>query len=54
MSPDVLAFKACVFTVTLNLEWEEMNITSGHCNSNFAHSFDFLCLTNFAKSINLV
>ena len=30
-----------------------MNISSRHFNSKFAHSFDFHCLTNFAKNINL-
>ena len=30
-----------------------MTISSRYSNSNFAYSFDFHCLTNFAKSINL-
>ena len=29
-----------------------MNISSKDSNSNFAHSFYFHCLTNFAKNIN--
>ena len=28
-------------------------IIDKHFNSNFAHSFDFHCLTNFEKSIDL-
>ena len=30
-----------------------MSICRRHFNSNFAHSFDFHCLTNFVKRINL-
>ena len=30
-----------------------MNINNGHSKSGFSHSFDFNCLTNFAKGINL-
>ena len=30
-----------------------MSISSRHCSSNFAHSFDFHCLNNFGKNINL-
>ena len=30
-----------------------MNTSSRHFNSDFAHSSDFHCLTNFAKNINL-
>ena len=29
------------------------NINSRHSNLNVAHSFDFHCLTNLAKNINL-
>ena len=45
--------KFAFLQVTLNFESEETNITSGHSNSNFAHSFDFNCLTDFAKNIDL-
>ena len=46
--------KSTFFQVTLNFELEQMDINSRHFNSNFAHSFDFHCLTNFAKGINLL
>ena len=31
-----------------------MDISNRHSQSDFAHSFDFHCLTNFAKGINLL
>ena len=45
--------KSTFFQVILNFELEQMDINSRNSNSNFAHSFDFHCLTNFAKGINL-
>ena len=53
MSPDVPAFRVCVFTSDFKFELELMDISSRHSNSNFAHSFDFHCLINFAKNLNL-
>ena len=40
---------AFLLQITLNFELEQMNISGKHSNSNFAHTFDFHCLTNFAK-----
>ena len=56
MSPDVPAFKVRALTSDFKFELEKMNISSRHSisNSNFAHSFDFHCLTNFLKNINLL
>ena len=45
--------KSAFLQVTLNFELELVKMSSRHFNSNFAHSFDFHCLTNFVKNINL-
>ena len=46
--------KSAFLQAILNFELDLMNITSSrHSNSNFAHSFDFHCFTNYAKNINL-
>ena len=37
--------------MTLNLELEQMNISNRHCQSDFAHSFEFYCLTDFAQDL---
>ena len=42
MRPDVPVFKVLVLTSDLVLNWSKyINISSRHCSSNFAHSFDF-------------
>ena len=49
MSPDVQPTKSAVLLVTLNFEWQLMYNSNWHFKSDFAHSFDFRCHTNFAK-----
>ena len=48
------AFEVPVLQVTLNFELERLKISSRNSNSYFAHSFDFHCLNNFTKNINLL
>ena len=54
MSLDVPAIKFHIFTSDFKF-WIGVTeyYSSRHSNSNFAHSFDFHCLTNFAKNIGL-
>ena len=55
MSPNNTGIQSLQFLqVTLNFELEYMNIIGRHCNSYFAHSFDFSCLTNIVKNIKLL
>ena len=46
--------KSAILLVTLNFELVKMDIVNRHSQSNFAHSFDFHCLTNVAKGIDLL
>ena len=54
VSPDVQAFKVVFLQVTFILNWSNINISKTCSNSNFAHSFDFHCLANFAKKYQFV
>ena len=45
--------KSTILLVTSNFELEQIDICNKHSQSDFAHSFDFHCLTDFAQGINL-
>ena len=45
--------KSIFLQVTLNFEMQKMNDSGRHSNSNLVHYFDFHCLTNFMKNIDL-
>ena len=54
LSPKYRHSKSVFLQVTLNFELELTDISSRHCNSNCAHSFDFHWCANFFENYHFV
>ena len=54
MSYDESTVNVVFLLVTLNFELVSLDISSRHFLSDFSYSFDFHCLTNFKKGIDLL